>query len=67
MYGLYFFEDADNGNTRTVTIEAYINMFDNVMSVNTNPDIWYKQDGAVDFTHSFSGNGMAKKSLRGKT
>ena len=38
------FEDADNGNARTVTTEAHIiNMLDNVMSVNTDSDIWYQQ------------------------
>ena len=52
MYGLYFSEDADSGKDRTVTTETRINMLDNVMSVNNNPDILYQQDGATSHTTS---------------
>ena len=40
VYGPYFFEDVDTGNVRTVTTEAYIEMLNNAMNFDINPDIW---------------------------
>ena len=63
MYGPYFFEDIDTGNRRTVTTEAYIEMLDNVITVDIHPDTWFQQDGATSHT-SFPRNGLAEKPLR---
>ena len=50
IYGPYFFEDANSGNARTVTSEAYIEMLSNVMNVDISPDVWFQQDGATSHT-----------------
>ena len=55
----YFFEDADTSHVRTVTIEAYIEMVENVVTADIHPDIWFQQDGAT--SHIFSLWGYVKE------
>ena len=47
VYGPYFIWDTDMGNVRTVTTEAYIEMLDNVMTVDSHIGIWFQQDGTT--------------------
>ena len=53
-----FFEDADNGTARTVTTEVYIEILENVMNVDSYPDIKF-----LVSSRWCSGNVMAKKSF----